>query len=71
MKTYSLSKARVKLHEIILRVKKGEQITITERGKPLALVSQPVVEATLDERYREALPAAYERHHTQERHRHR
>lgn len=39
MATYSIYEAKAKFSEVIRRVKKGESITITERGKPTALIS--------------------------------
>ena len=49
MATYSIYEAKAKFSEVIRRVKKGESVTITERGKPTAVISQAQSEMTGDE----------------------
>ena len=38
----SVAEAKAKLSELLKRVEAGEQITITRRGKPVAVVSVPL-----------------------------
>jgi antitoxin (DNA-binding transcriptional repressor) of toxin-antitoxin stability system len=46
MAAYSIYEAKAKFSEVIRRVKRGESVTITERGKPTAVISliEPEVE---------------------------
>ena len=53
-KTYSTYEAKAKLSELLDRVRKGDVVTITHRGKPVAEV-RPIEEreVTLEERLHE------------------
>jgi len=52
--TYSLYDAKAKLSEIVRRVREGDTITISYRGKPVAEIRPiPERQQTLEERIRE------------------
>jgi prevent-host-death family protein len=51
MASASISEAKAKLSALVDRVKSGEEVTITDRGKPVArLVPVPATEVDWDER---------------------
>jgi prevent-host-death family protein len=51
MTTASISEAKAKLSALLNRVKAGEEVTITDRGQPIArIVPIPVTEVDWDER---------------------
>jgi prevent-host-death family protein len=51
MATASISEAKAKLSALLDRVKAGEEVTITDRGKPVArIVPLPATEVDWDER---------------------
>lgn len=51
MTTASISEAKAKLSALLDRVKAGEEVTITDRGKPVArIVPVPVADIDWDER---------------------
>jgi len=56
MTTYSIYEAKAKFSEVIRRVKNGESVTITERGKPTAMISQ-IPEAETNEAHIQKLIA--------------
>ena len=51
MITYSIYEAKAKFSEVIRRVKNGESITVTERGKPTAVITQVPQKETHNERW--------------------
>ncbi len=51
MRTSSISETKAKLSALLERVKEGEEVTITDRGKPVArIVPIPATEVDWDER---------------------
>ena len=51
MPTASISETKAKLSALLDRVKEGEEVTITDRGKPVArIVPIPATEVDWDER---------------------
>lgn len=48
MKTAAISVLKAKLSEHIAYVKRGEEIIVTERGKPVAMIS-PIARAILED----------------------
>ncbi|HJS49844.1 MAG TPA: type II toxin-antitoxin system prevent-host-death family antitoxin [Gaiellaceae bacterium] len=51
MHTASISETKAKLSALLDRVKEGEEVTITDRGKPVArIVPIPATEVDWDER---------------------
>ena len=54
----SVAEAKAKLSELLRRVEEGEQVTITRRGKPVAVMGSP----------RTPLPSRDEWQRTQRRH---
>lgn len=51
MPTVSISETKAKLSALLERVKTGEEVTITDRGKPVArIVPLPATEVDWDER---------------------
>jgi len=51
MTTASISEAKAKLSALLNRVKAGEEVTITDRGRPVArIVPIPATEVDWDER---------------------
>lgn len=53
MKTAAISKLKAKLSEYISSVKRGEEVLITERGKPVARLVPIEPELAEDERMRD------------------
>jgi prevent-host-death family protein len=51
MATYSIYEAKSRFSEVIRRVKNGESVTITERGKPTATITQIEAKETQKERW--------------------
>lgn len=52
MVSVSISELKAKLSEHIRRVKAGEEVLVTERGRPVAVISQPPKGAVDDGRLR-------------------
>ena len=46
MGTVTAKQLRQRTGEVIKRVKSGERLTVTFRGKPIAVIAQPPVEET-------------------------
>lgn len=47
MKTVTVSRLKASLSEYLRRVKAGEQVLVTERGRPIAMLSPTVSSKTL------------------------
>ena len=53
MKTATVSKLKASLSEYLRRVKAGEEVLVTERGRPIAKLSPAVSSQTLPQHLRE------------------
>lgn len=45
MKTYTVSEAREQLAEILKSVERGEEVSITKHGRPIARITHPPISA--------------------------
>ena len=56
IKTISVSRLKARLSEQLRRVKAGERVTITERGRPIAVLA-PLQEELLDQEHADLVEA--------------